>query len=378
MSTRKSFRFLHRWLGIFSGGIVLLLCVTGCLFSFSTEIGRWFRSESLYVTPGNSVLPVDFLWQKAQAELGTDKPVSWGYMYSDPVKAWAFSAYATNPSAISYFKNIRHYETVYLNPYTGEVTGTFNDKYDFFNLVKMLHWSLWLRTDIGQPITGTATLLFVVLIFTGILLWWPKKRKHLKQRLRFQWKPGFRLKRKLYDVHSILGFYVLFIALVTSFTGLVWAFPWMKQAVYEVAKGNTETLQYPESSKIPAPNRVVSDLPFEAIYRNVSDRYPYANAFRLLPKEGSPATVSVYVQLMDDRYSHHHELTYEKETGALLHVLEHQQKNRGEKLIAANYDIHVGSYWGMTGKLIMFLGCLVMGSLPVTGIWLWWKGGKKR
>lgn len=77
---------------------------------------------------------------------------------------------------------------VYINPYTGKVSGVINHKYEFFQLVKILHWSLLLHTDYGQPIVGVAVLLFVVSLISGIITWWQGKLKQLATNLRVNWR----------------------------------------------------------------------------------------------------------------------------------------------------------------------------------------------
>lgn len=41
-----------------------------------------------------------------------------------------------------------------------------------------------------------------------------------------------------------------------------------------------------------------------------------------------------------------------------------------------NYDLHVGSIGGIWTKIIAFLVCIILASLPVTGFIIWW--GKKK
>ena len=56
----------------------------------------------------------------------------------------------------------------------------------------------------------------------------------------------------------------------------------------------------------------------------------------------------------------------------MLHNYSHDEKNLGEKFVAANYDIHVGSILGIWGKILAFIGSLVCASLPITGFMVWW------
>ncbi|GAL76026.1 uncharacterized iron-regulated membrane protein [Nonlabens ulvanivorans] len=47
---------------------------------------------------------------------------------------------------------------------------------------------LWLPKDIGEQVVGVSILLFIFIIISGFILWIPKKRKNIKQRIQFDWK----------------------------------------------------------------------------------------------------------------------------------------------------------------------------------------------
>ena len=45
-------------------------------------------------------------------------------------------------------------------------------------------------------------------------------------------------------------------------------------------------------------------------------------------------------------------------------------------ILRLNYDIHVGSALGLTGKIIAFLTSLLIATLPVTGLMIWYGRNK--
>ncbi|MGF6850491.1 putative iron-regulated membrane protein [Chitinophaga sp. W3I9] len=231
---------LHLWLGLGAGIIVLIVSITGCLFVFQKEINDYYYREILYVTPQNTPFrPVSELKRTAQAVLGPDKPAMTITTYSRPDMAWEFMSYKGNDTAFTYFGTLEHYESVLVNPYTGKVTGKIDYKYNFFSIVKGIHWSLLLNDKYGQTIVGWSTLIFVVLMITGLIMWWPKKwnKANRDKSFKIKWKAGF--KRVNYDLHNVLGFYAMLIALVVAFTGMVWAFTWFQTTVYVVASRST-------------------------------------------------------------------------------------------------------------------------------------------
>jgi uncharacterized iron-regulated membrane protein len=52
--------------------------------------------------------------------------------------------------------------------------------------------------------------------------------------------------------------------------------------------------------------------------------------------------------------------------------------NNGEKIVALNYDLHVGSIAGLPGKTFAFLASLIAASLPLTGFYIWWGRKNKK
>jgi len=224
----------HLWLGLTSGLVVLLLAVTGCIYVFSVEITGWLRHDEMYVKEvKQEKLPMTFLWEQTQKAVGPGKKITGAQAYNTPEKAVVFTCYkAGDPNAFFYFNSLEQYYTIYTDPYSGKVLGMYDEELDFFNIVKMLHWSLLLNAPIGQQIIGWSTFIFVIMLITGIILWWPKNKAARKQRLWFKWKDTTKWRRKNYDLHNIFGFYVATIALIVAFTGMVWAFTWFQGLVY--------------------------------------------------------------------------------------------------------------------------------------------------
>ena len=70
-------------------------------------------------------------------------------------------------------------------------------------------------------------------------------------------------------------------------------------------------------------------------------------------------------------------MIFDENSGELLHKHDPKDKNFGEKVIAANYDIHVGAILGLPTKIIGFIVSLIIASMPVTGFMIWWGRRKK-
>lgn len=368
---------LHLWLGLGAGIIVLIVSITGCLFVFQKEVNDFYYRKILYVTPEKSPLhPVSELKKTAEAVLGPNKPLLSITTYRQPDQAWEFMAYKGNDTALTYFGAVEYYESVMINPYTGEVTGRLDYKHNFFSVVKGIHWSLLLNDKYGQPIVGWSTFIFVILLITGLIMWWPKKwnKANRDKSFKIKWKAGF--KRVNYDLHNVLGFYAMLIALVIAFTGMVWAFKWFEATVYVVASGTTTPPEVKQYESAPATVQAGSN-PLDIAYSRALPMLKEAKRFYIYADESPKGVITVTGNKSVETYYGTDQLTFDRYSGAFLGRRNDSHKNRGERLIEMNYDIHVGAIGGLPGKILAFVISLICASLPVTGFYVWWGKRKK-
>lgn len=368
---RRISAWLHLWLGLISGIIVFIVSITGCLFSFQQEISNVIYKDVFFVQPQKTAtLPVSMLQQKAQSALGKDEPINFITAYKDSTRAWEFMAYNLNDTAVTYFGAVGYFRSAFVDPYTGIVTGIRDYKYDFFNIIKYLHWSLLLNTKYGQPIVGWGTLIFVVLLITGLVLWWPRKWNKANKRIAFSIKWNARFKRLNYDLHNVFGFYSLLLALILGLTGMVYSFQWFQAVVYVAASGSVTPPPYKEVNSDTTATPVLQAV--DIAYSTAVHQLPKAIRIGITPASGRSDVIYMFGYNINDVYYNSDQLRFDQYTGKLLFRRDHVEKNNGEKLIEMNYDIHVGSIGGLTGKIIAFIISFICTSLPVTGFLVWW------
>ena len=369
--------WLHLWLGLISGIIVFIVSVTGCLFCFQEEISNITHKNTFFIQPQKTqVLPLSILNEKAQAALGKDEPINFITAYKDSTMAWEFMAYKTNDTALTYFGAVSYFRSAFINPYSGAVTGIFDYKYNFFNVIKYLHWSLLLNDKIGQPIVGYGTLIFVILLVTGLVLWWPKKWNKANKKQAFTIRFKSRFKRLNYDLHNVFGFYSLLLALILGLTGMVFSFQWFSNLVYATANASLVQPVYKQVESTPTKN-FVSYKPIDVAFNNAVKELPTANRIGVTPASDKTGVIYMYGYNKEGVYYNSDELRFDQYSGKLLYRRNDTEKNRGEKLIEMNYDIHVGAIGGIAGKIIAFIISFICASLPVTGFLVWWNKGRK-
>lgn len=364
--------FLHRWLGLITGLVVLILSITGCLFVFQQEITGWLRDDIMYVdAPGQQTLPMEQLQQKAADALGV-KHLRYGLTsYKNPKRTWSAFAYRARTGSWTYLGNIKKYKTVYINPYNGKVAGIVNEKHDFFQIIKAIHWSMLLATPIGQPIVVWSTIIFIVLLITGMVLWWPRKWNRVGRQKCFKVKWGSTWRRINYDLHNAIGFYFLIITLIVAFTGLYWYSPTFKKTLHFLGNGEYK-LPEPPQKVVSTPQDHRLSTPLDVAYQKAWSQYPKAAQITLIAPADSEGTIQAEVHPDGGTYYKDSDLQFDQYSGELLQAERYSEKNNGEKLLAMNYDIHVGAIGGLPGKIIAFLASLVSASLPITGFIIWW------
>jgi uncharacterized iron-regulated membrane protein len=363
MHLKKYIRKIHLWLGLSSGLVVFIVAVTGCLYAFQSEI-QDVTQHYRFVTPQDkAVLPPSKIWEAADEALP-----------GKHLHAVLYPTAERAAMAIYYSFEEHYYYFVYVNPYTGMVQKVKDEYADFFRLVLDGHFYLWLPPEIGQPVVAGFTLVFLVMLLSGLVLWWPKKKVNVKENLKIRWNARWR--RKNFDLHRIIGFYVIIFALIFALTGLVWGFTWFRDAVFYTTTGGKSFQEYytPLSD-----STLVSDQDIPAIdkvWAKMNALYPDAEWIEVHPAEEKHGAIAANANpdagtywKMDYRYFDQYSL----EELPVDHVWgRFTEAGFGEKLNRMNYDIHVGAIAGLPGKFLAFCLSALIASLPVTGFMIWW------
>ncbi|RZK58301.1 MAG: PepSY domain-containing protein [Pedobacter sp.] len=357
---KKLNAWLHLWLGLASGIIVVILGITGCILVFEQEI-RSLSSPWLHVEKPakGTYLPPSALYKEVKKAL-PEKEIR---------SVWYHGANRTAHFSINDSDSM-----IYVNPYTAQIVAMV-DHEDFFHEIDEGHRHLWLPENIGRPIVGWATFIFFILLITGLILWWPKnlKKSNVDKSFKVKWKAKF--KRVNYDLHNVFGFYSLLLALLMAVTGLIMSFSWFNNSMYWLTGGDTNKPKQKEEifepSKLPMLGQV------DKIWRKVQDEIAVDNKDQIIVSFPDHGDDPIYVctDMVNghwrDLYFNQADLFFTNSTGKRMGDLPFADKVR--KL---NYTLHVGAFAGLFSKTIYFLASLICASLPITGFYIWW--GKKK
>lgn len=368
MRVKKLIGKIHLWLGLTSGLVVFIVSITGCLYVFQEEVCLLLESGVFRKIEPQKEEFISPLTLQRKVENAFDREVT--YMNASVYPS------GDRASIVWLRDSTRNYRAYIVNPYTGNIIDTFSYRKTFWSIVLSLHTSL-LIPKIGHHIVSISTLIFVALMFSGIYLWFPKSKRGFRQRFKVKWTAS--PKRLNYDLHNVFGFYMTWIAIFIAISGLVWSYEWVDKSIYWLATGG----EVPEE-----PLKTTFSLPDS----HIPKQKPDVDQTLLSLVDNSPALMSYYIEYPYDStsnysltlnnargkiYNKHNTYQISQYTGEVLDSNLWKEKNTGEKLQEANYNIHVGAILGLPGKIIAFFASLIAASLPITGLKIW-LGRKKR
>lgn len=362
---------IHLWLGLASGLFVFFLGITGCILAFEREIEDAVQTYRFTANQNKPLLPPTQLKAIADKALPNKKAHSVNYQ---PGRSAQVVYYHDQPA---------YYYTVFVNQYTGKVLKVKNMDDDFFRIIIMGHYYLWLPPEIGQPILTTATMIFVFLLISGLILWWPKSKAARKQRFSVKLKSKWR--RLNYDLHNVLGFYMTFIVIFIALSGMVMGFQWFAKSVYWVSSGGKnmtvfeETYSDTTSTAKLSLNAAAADKLWE---RFVKEDPTFAGSHDVHIPEDEKGAIEIAKNpdpttywKADYRYFDQHNL---KEIEVKHMYGKFANTSTADKISRMNYDLHVGAVLGLPGKIMAFVASLVAASMPVTGVIIWIGRKKKK
>lgn len=366
---KKVASVLHLWLGLASGLVITIVALLGAIYAFQPELTEAFQPY-LHVQPREqSFQPVSVLKLKAEAQLPGKGVTRISFAGADHSVAVSFND-----------KKKGYYYIVYLNPYTGDVLKVKNMDRDFFRQVLNGHMHLWLPDPVGGAIVKYATLIFGLIIITGLVLWWPRKWTKAMRKQSFAIKTNASPKRLNYDLHSVLGFYASWFMLFTVLTGLVWTFDSIRDAEYWIFSGGKK---FPAADKVKSvkPAQAIAGNPLDRISEQVNARYPNFARIQYLIPAAPTGVVTVRLYPEKKRFYNGDVLTFDQYTALELKGGlrgKYADANNGEKVNKMNYDIHTGGIGGLPLRVAVFFAALIAASLPITGFYIWWGKKKKK
>lgn len=204
---RRALLKIHLWLALAIGLYVIVISISGSAIVFRPEISRWAIPRAVPDATGERVQG-----DALAAALTVAYP-------NDEVVRFNEGRFPAQPVSVLLSRDGEERGRLF-DPFTLEDMGS-----NFPPIVASVEWLVSLHDDlltypIGRRINGIAGGLMLVVVVTGMVLWWPGKRS---------WKRSLYVPRRsariLWHLHSVIGFWLCLLLLNWCITGLYFGFP---------------------------------------------------------------------------------------------------------------------------------------------------------
>lgn len=365
MKLKKAVRKIHLCIGLAAGAVIFVVAVTGTLLAFRDELEPLIYHKELFV---NDVMAqrmhMDDLMQIARQKLPGDC-ITKITIFPVADRTVLFRMQADKPGSPRML--------ISMDPYSGQILKVrYYDRW-FFEGVKQMHRYL-LMGNFGKAVTGISCALLFIMLISGIVLWWPKTKRAIRQRFRIKVKSS--AKRRNWDLHAVTGFYASPFLLIVVITGLAMSYSWFGDALSFVIDGGVST------------SAVMQDRPSQkifhetAVYEQMLDTtnkiFDFPGKITILPPFGKRAVASINKE--NDNATVKGTIStvsFDPTTAKIVAVKPFDKGSSGTKIRSLVTSIHTGIIFGWPTKLLALILALCVASFPITGF-LIWRGKRKR
>jgi uncharacterized iron-regulated membrane protein len=371
MRLRKIIFWTHLPAGIIAGLVIFTMSFTGIVLMYEPQISEYSERNARWVTPGPQAqrLNLDELVAKVR-EANPDARPAFITIKSD--------------LAASVIVNLGRENTVFINPYTGELLGGLSATHNWLH--EIVDWHRWLGMEgeqraIGKAITGACNLAFFWLALTGVYLWWPQSWKWRRLKTSLLFNVRLTGKARDWNWHNVIGFWSSTVLVVLTLTAAVMSYPWANDLLYRLTRseppprvpGPTGPAQRSGRSsggeKAPMPT-----AGFEALLSTAEKHVPGWTMLmmRFPARPDGPVAVSIIEPNAPHPFARS-QLTLNRETAEVLKWEPYAENSSGRKLRSWFRGLHTGEAFGLFGQTIAGLASLGGCFLVWTGWSMAWR-----
>lgn len=388
---------IHWFLGITAGLILSLMGVTGAIYSYEQPIQKWLNPESYTV-------------QAEQKEKLTPAQIFQHFQQADPavkINSITIDQDPTASSTVNIVKEgARKGYNMMINPYSAAVLPEIKGR-EFFQFIQQLHRNLTVG-ETGKQITGAATLMLIYFVLSGLYLRWPKK--HSAKQWLFV-KPKLKGRNFLWDLHAVVGTWVIIFYLLLAFTGLYWSYDWWRDGMFKVmgveraqpevqakaqgkggpaAEGNKpnpagaapaergQNKAEGRGSKGLSPEQLSAALTQTWTGFNAQVGREYSSITLNIPKKANGEMEVSFADAEPQHERARNKAAYDYQAGAITKLELYEEQKLNEKIMSSMLPVHRGSFFGPVYQFFAMLASLIMPLFFVTGWMLYLKRRKQK
>ena len=367
MKLRSVLFWLHLACGVVAGVVIFIMSVTGALLTYQRQMTAWADMRGYWSEPseGAKRLPADALLAKvtsAQPDLTLTTIV----IRSAP---GAPASLAAGPG-----------RQVFVNPYSGEVLGEGNGQgmRDFFRTVVEWHRYVAMAGDsrpTGRAITGASNLMFLVIVVSGLFLWWPRTWTSAALRNILWFRGGLAGKTRDFNWHNTIGFWSAIPLAIIVAGGAVISYPWATALVYQA---------YGEQPPAPAGGLgargggpgatadgedLTANVPLEALVARAEGQMPDWQTISIALPSGNAPRIVLTIDAGDGGQPQKRAtLTLNRRTGTVERWEPYSSQSAGRRARTWLRFAHTGEVYGLAGQTVAGLVTAGGAVLVFTGI----------
>jgi len=362
MRGRSILRRVHLWLGLSLGVLFVVLGLTGSALVFYVEIdaalNREARSDTRLVAPGwNSTV-----WDRALSTGRSHRP--------DPQGDWSFEVTGEGGSIPARFYpsslHAGHHaerEMLWFSPDGSTIVRSDPWGGYIMSWLYELHMHL-LAGEPGRQIVGWSGFAMLILLFTGVIVWWP----------RGSWRKALAFKRKaapirrLRDIHKLSGLWSLILLFLLVATGALLALPEIKAKLFTAVIAAPDQVPSVRSGTASGPQ-----VPISTALAAAHKALPDARLAFIDVPDGGDKPIRLRVQVPGDP---HHRfpgsfIFVDQYSGRVLTVHDVRRGNASGAVNSWVRPIHDGTIGGLWGRVLAVILGFVPLLLFVTGLLHW-------
>jgi uncharacterized iron-regulated membrane protein len=381
----------HFYAGLFCIPFVLWLAITGTIFLFHPQIQQWLDRPFDHLSTAGPEATVN---AQVQAALAT--------IPGSSLRAYQLPSTPHTPAQILIDRGLSEFR-VYVDPRTLQVLKTDNEDQRIDNFISRLHGEL-LIGKYGSWIVELAASWAVIMVLTGLFLWWPRDTRGLAGILYPRLRQGQRIFWR--DIHSVTGIYVSFFALFLLLTGLPWAKSWgaYLKAARHLSNGHAVKQDWTTSSADILAARAAQNMSSMAGMnmgdaesdQHASHSHHHSaiaagpNAYLAIDKMvatvapiglANPVLISPpsqpggnWTAKSDTRDRPLRvDLILDPETGAILKRTDFDSKPWLDRAIGTGIAAHEGQLFGLANQLLGLFTTIGLVTLSLSGLVMWWR-----
>lgn len=366
----KKFWFqLHWFVGITAGTILILIGLTGSILSFREELLDLLNPGVRHIAVQDAPVLAPPHIAAAARVLRPDARIASIIIYTEP----GSTARVGLAPGQNKGQGEQRGEVIFLNPYNGALLPPLH--YDeVFEWVDALHRHLLLPRDAGRIALGILALCLLGLSLSGLYLRWPRRvgdwRAWLKLDLRLKGRSF------LWGLHSVAGTWMLVGYVIFTLTGVYWSFDVVRSTV-DGWLGVSRVVREAPGAK---PPKGVKPAPADlaASWATFEKAAPdWRMAFLRIPERSTAPLQIIWTSKDAPHVRARGRMSIDQATGAMLKNDPYADMTLGGKAQSSIYALHVGSFFGMPGRVVMFIVSLALPGFAITG-WMLYLNRRKQ